>query len=71
MADMEHLCKSARDKADSHILRSLLPRYKDGRQLHDDKILYINRRLKLMSHDKGFNFLDVFMAFNEKPHLFK
>ena len=24
-----------------------------------------------MSHDKGFNFLDVYWSFNEKPHLFK
>ena len=24
-----------------------------------------------MSHNKGFHFLDVYWAFNEKPHLFK
>ena len=69
--DMEQLCETARAKADSHIVIGLLPRYKAGRQLHDNKILYINSRLKAMSHDKGFYFLDVYWAFNEKPHLFK
>ena len=69
--DMEQLWETARAKTDSHIVIGLLPRYKDGRQLHDDKILYINRRLKAMSHNKGFNFLDIYWAFNEKPLLFK
>ena len=68
--DMEQLCETANAKADSHIVIGLLPRYMDGRQLHD-KILYINMRLKSMSHDKGFHFLDVYWAFNEKPHVFK
>ena len=68
---MEQLCDTARAKTDSHIVIGLLPRYKDGRQLHDDKILYINRRLKAISHAKGFHFLDVYWVFNEKPHLFK
>ena len=68
---MEQLCETAGGKVDSHIVIGLLPRYKVGRQLHYDKILYINRRLKAMSHDKGFNFLDVYWAFNEMPHLFK
>ena len=58
--DMEQLCETARAKTDSHIVIGLLPRYKDGRQLHDDKILYINRRLKAMSRNKGFHFLDVY-----------
>ena len=49
--DMEQLCETTRAKTDSHIVIGLLPRYKDGRQLHDDKILYINRRLKAMSHN--------------------
>ena len=69
--DMEKLGETARAKTDSHIVIGLLPRYKDGRQLHDNKILYINRRLQPMSHDKGFNFHDVGWAFNEMPHLFK
>ena len=69
--DVEQLCETARLKTNSHIVTGLPPRYKDGRQLHDDKILYINMRLKAMSHNKGFNFLDVYWAFNEKPHLFK
>ena len=69
--DMEQLCETARAKTDSHFVISLLPGYKDGRQLHDDKILYINKRLKAMSHNKGFHFLDVYWAFNEKPYLFK
>ena len=51
---MEQLCETARAKTDSHIVIGLLPRYKDGRQLYDDKILYINRRLKATSHDKDF-----------------
>ena len=51
---MEQLCETARAKTDSHIVIGLLPRYKDGRQLHDDKILYINRRLKAMSMTKDF-----------------
>ena len=37
----------------------------------DDKILYINRRLKAISHNKGFNFLDVYWPFDGKPYLFK
>ena len=69
--DMEQLCETAKAKIDGHIVIRLLPRYKDGRQLHEDKILYINRRLKAMSHEKGFHFLDVYWAFNEKPYLFK
>ena len=69
--DMEQLFGTARGKTDSRIVIGILPRYKDGRQLHDDKILYINRRLKAMSLDKGFHFLDVYWAFNEKLHLFK
>ena len=68
---MEQLCETARAKTDSHIVIGLLPRYKDGRQLHDDKILYINRRLKAMSHAKGFHFLDVYWAFDEKHHRLK
>ena len=68
---MEQLCETTRAKTDSHIVIGLLHRYKDGRQLHDDKILYINRRLKAMPHYKEFYFLDVYWAFNEKPHLFK
>ena len=68
---MEQLCETARAKTDSHIVIGLLLRYKDGRQLHDDEIVYINRRLKAMSYDKVFHFLDVYWAFNEKPHLFK
>ena len=68
---MEQLCETTRTKVGSHIDICLLPRYKDGRQLHDEKILYINRRLKAMSHEKGFNFLDVYWVFNRKPHLFK
>ena len=68
--DMEQLCETARAKTDSHIVIGLLPRYKDGRQLCDNKILCINRRQKAMSHNKGFHFLDVYWAFNEKPHLF-
>ena len=67
---MEQLCETARAKTDSHIVIGLLPRYKDGRQLHD-KILNINRRLKAMSQDKGFNFIDVWWAFNEKPTCLK
>ena len=47
---MEQISETARAKTDSHIVVGLLPRYKDGWQLHD-KILYINRRLKEMSHD--------------------
>ena len=66
---MEHICETARAKTDSHIIIGLLPRYKDGRQLHN-QIVYINRRLKAMSHDKRFHFLDVYWAFNGKPHLF-
>ena len=69
--DMKQLCETARAKTDSHIVICLLLKYKDGRQLHYDKILYINRRQKAMSHDKGFHFLDVYWAFNEKPNLFK
>ena len=65
--DMEQLCETARAKTDSHIVIGLLPRYKDGRQLHDDKTLFINRRLKAMSHKKGV----YYRAFNEKPHPFK
>ena len=68
---MEQLCETARAKTDSHIVIGLLPRHKDRRQLHDDKILYINRRLKAMSYEKGFHFFDVYWAFDEKPHLFK
>ena len=68
---MEQLCETTIAKTDSHIVIGLLHRYKDGRQLHDDKILYINRRLKAMTHYKEFHFLDVYWAFNEKPHLFK
>ena len=70
-ATQPELRPTARAKTDSHIVIGLLPRYKDGRQLHDDKILYINRRLKAMSHDKGFYFVDVYCAFNEKVHIFK
>ena len=68
---MKQLCETAIGKAHSHIVIGLLPRCKDGRQLHDDKILYNIRRLKAMSHDIGFHFLDVYWAFNEKPHLFE
>ena len=50
--DMEQLCETARAKTVSHIVLGLLPRYKDGRQLYDDKIMYINRRLKAMSDNK-------------------
>ena len=39
-------------KTDSYIVVGLMSRYKDGRQLHDDKILYINR--KLLIKDKLF-----------------
>ena len=67
---MEQLGETARAETDSYIVIGLLPRYKNGRQLHDDKILNINRRLKAMSHDKGIHFLDAYWAFNEKPHLF-
>ena len=69
--DIEQLYETARAKTDSHVVMGFLPIYKDGRQLHNDKILYINRRLKAMSHNKGFYFLDVYWAFNEKHHLFK
>ena len=69
--DMKQLCETARAKTDSHIVICLLLKYKDGRQLHYDKILYINRRQKAMSHDKGFNLIDVYWAFNENPNLFK
>ena len=54
--DMEQLCETARAKTDSHVVIGFLPIYKDGK-LHDDKILYINRRLKVVSHSKGFHFL--------------
>ena len=56
--DMEQLCETARAKGDSHIVIGILPRHKDGSQLHDDKILYIYRRLKAMSKNKGFHFFD-------------
>ena len=69
--DIEQLCETARAKGDSHIAKGLLSRYKDGRKLHYDKILDNNRRLRTMSHDKRFNFSDVYWAFNEKPHLLK
>ena len=69
--EMGAVCETARAKADSHIVIGLLPRYKDGRQLCADKILNINRRLKAMSHDKGFNLFYVYWTFNEKPHMLK
>ena len=69
--EMGQLCETARAKTDSHIVIGLLPRYRDGMQLHDDKILYINRRLKAMSHNKGFHFLDVYWTFNESPTCLK
>ena len=68
--DMKQLCETARALTDSHIVIGLLPRYKDGRQLHNDKILYINRRLKAMSYNKVFHFLDVYLAFPSKLGMF-
>ena len=71
LADMEQLCETASGKADSHIVIGLLPRSQNGRQLHYKRILYINRRLKAMSHNKIFNFLDVYWQFDEKPTCLK
>ena len=67
---MEQPCETARGKTDSHIVIGLLPRSKKGRQKYDDKILYANRRLRSMSQDKGFLFLDLYWEFDGKPHLF-